>query len=395
MNNIITIVKKELARFFGDRRLVFTTVIMPGLLIYLMYSLMGEGMMKELTTSDDYVAKAYVANMPEELREFMGDMNIEWEDWNGDAADADRVLQEIADGEKDLLVYFPKNFMADVAAYDMDGKAPNVEIYFSSEKSDSYTTESRLQRFFTAYEETLVNKYDVNAGLGEGTFGSYDRGSETGMMGKMLSGILPLLIMTFIFSGCHGVAPESIAGEKERGTIATLLVTPVKRSAIALGKVISLSIIAVLAGLSSFLGSILSLPKMMGGNVDVSMISYNASDYGLLLVVILSTVLVMVSIISIISANAKSVKEATTMMAPFMIVVMLISILPMLGMEFGGTYAFLIPLLNSVRSMTGIFGFQMDLKFCLLTILVNLVASGALVAALTKMFDNENIMFGK
>ena len=56
MNNIMTIIKKELARFFGDRRLVFTTVIMPGLLIYLMYTLMGEGMMKQLTTAVDYVA---------------------------------------------------------------------------------------------------------------------------------------------------------------------------------------------------------------------------------------------------------------------------------------------------------------------------------------------------
>ena len=71
MNNIVTIIKKELARFFGDKRLVFTTVIMPGLLIFLMYSLMGEGMMKQLTTEEDYVAKGYVVNMPSELEPMM------------------------------------------------------------------------------------------------------------------------------------------------------------------------------------------------------------------------------------------------------------------------------------------------------------------------------------
>ncbi len=241
----------------------------------------------------------------------------------------------------------------------------------------------------------MVNKYDVNAGMGEGVFGKYDMASDAGIIGKMLSGLLPMLIMTFIFSGCSGVAPESIAGEKERGTIATLLVTPVKRSALALGKVISLSIIALLAGVSSFLGTILSLPKMMGDEVDLNVVSYSISDYLLLLVVIISTVLVMVSIISIVSASAKSVKEATTMMAPFMIGVMLISILPMLGADIGGKAAYAIPLFNSVKAMSAIFGFKTDIVMALVSVGVNLVATGLLVTVLTKMFDNENVMFGK
>ena len=399
MNNIVTIIKKELARFFGDKRLVFTTVIMPGLLIFLMYSLMGEGMMKQLTTEEDYVAKGYAVNMPSELEPMMQGLNIDWETWDGKGEEKkDEILKAIADGEKDLLLYFPEGFMTEMAAYDLQtakGAAPNVEIYYSSEKSNSYTTVSKLQNFFEAYEESMVNKYDVNAGMGEGTFGAYDQASETGILGKMLSGLLPMLIMTFIFSGCQGVAPESIAGEKERGTIATLLVTPVKRSALALGKVISLSVIALMAGVSSFLGTIFSLPKMMGNEVNFDAMTFGASDYVLLFVVIVSTVLVMVSIISIISANAKSVKEATTMMAPFMIAVMLISILPMLGMDIGGKAAYLIPLFNSVKVMTGIFGFNTDLTMAMVTVGVNLVATGVLVTVLTKMFGSENVMFGK
>lgn len=395
MNNIMTIIKKELARFFGDRRLVFTTVIMPGLLIYLMYTLMGEGMMKQLTTADDYVAKAYVVNMPEDVKMMASSLRMEWEDWDGNPADKERVLKEIEEGEKDLLVYFPENFTADVEAYNMENKAPNVELYYNSEKSNSQTAYQMMQSFLTGYEETMVNKYDVNAGMGEGVYGKYDMASDAGIVGKMLSGLLPMLIMTFIFSGCSGVAPESIAGEKERGTIATLLVTPVKRSALALGKVISLSIIALLAGVSSFLGTILSLPKMMGDEVDLNAVSYSISDYLLLLVVIISTVLVMVSIISIVSASAKSVKEATTMMAPFMIGVMLISILPMLGADIGGKAAYAIPLFSSVKAMSAIFGFKTDLVMALVSVGVNLVATGLLVTVLTKMFDNENVMFGK
>ena len=69
--------------------------------------------------------------------------------------------------------------------------------------------------------------------------------------------IMPMLMVSFLFSGSMGVAPEAIAGEKERGTMATLLVTPINRAHIAIGKILSLSVIALLSGLSSFLGVIL------------------------------------------------------------------------------------------------------------------------------------------
>ncbi len=394
MNNMITIIKKELARFFGDRRLVFTTVIMPGLMIFVMYTFMGKGLMKELSTSDDYVAKAYAVNMPEELRTMTKGLQVEWEDWDGNPGEQERILQEIADGEKDGLIYFPENFMEDMYAYNMgDEPAPNIEIYYNSEKSNSLTFFNNMRSFFTAYEETMVNKYDVNAKTG--IYGSYDQATENGLLGKMLSGLLPMLIMVFIFSGCQSVAPESIAGEKERGTIATLLVTPMKRSALALGKVISLSLIALMAGVSSFLGTILSLPNMMGDEMEFSAMSYTITDYLLLLAVIISTVLVIVAIISMISANATSVKEATTAMAPFMLVIMVISILPMMGMESKSAITYFIPLYNSIQAMTGIFGFQANVGLSLLAVGINLVAAGALTYALTKMFGSEKVMFSR
>lgn len=394
MNNMMTIIKKELARFFGDKRLVFTTVIMPGLMIYILYSFMGQGFMKEFQTADDYVAKAYAVNMPQEIGMMFEGMQVEFENWSGDEADKDRIMQEITEGEKDGILYFPENFMEEMQAYEMGADpAPNIEIYYNSEKSNSLTFFNTMRSFFTAYEETMVNKYDINAK--QGVFGDYDRASENGMMGKMLSGLLPMLIMTFIFSGCQSVAPESIAGEKERGTIATLLVTPVKRSALALGKVISLSLIALMAGISSFLGTILSLPKMMGDEVDISVVSYGISDYGLLLCVILSTVLVMVAIISIISAYAKSVKEATTAMAPFMLVIMVISILPMMGMESKSMITYFVPIYNSVQAMTGIFAFKANLGLCMAAVCVNVIAAGILTMVLTKMFGSEKVMFSK
>jgi len=121
--------------------------------------------------------------------------------------------------------------------------------------------------------------------------------------------LFPMLLMTFIFSACTSLAPESISGEKERGTLTTLLVTPVRRSEIAIGKILALSILALLCGLSSFTGTALSLPKLMamsGDDVGVNVNVYHVQDYALLLMIVLCSVLLIISLISVVSAYAKN-----------------------------------------------------------------------------------------
>ena len=63
-NSIFTIVKKEFTRFFGDKRLVFTTILMPGIVVYVMYTLVGNIMKNEFTSAENFVASGYVQNMP-------------------------------------------------------------------------------------------------------------------------------------------------------------------------------------------------------------------------------------------------------------------------------------------------------------------------------------------
>lgn len=387
--DMFTIIKKEFARFFGDKRLVFTTVLMPGLLIYFIYTFMGEGMMKEFATDDSYVAEAYVQNMPEELSPILKEMSAEWTEVS--AEEAEGVKEKLSNKEADVLVVFPKEFAADIDAYDVTAGevAPNVEIYYNSTESESAKMYSMVVSVLDAYEASMANKFDVNAGET-----SYDMASEKDIAGQLFAMILPMLLMTFLFSGCMSVAPESIAGEKERGTIATLLVTPMKRSALALGKIISLSCIALLSGASSFLGTMLSLPSLTGGEVDTSV--YTMTDYALLLGIILSTVLVLVALISIISAFAKSIKEASTAVSPLMILIMLISLTPMFGGDGTKTISmFLVPLYNSVQCIHGVFAFTYEPMQMVVTMIVNLVTAGVLAWILTRLFNSEKVMFSK
>ncbi|MGN0484725.1 MAG: ABC transporter permease [Lachnospiraceae bacterium] len=397
-NNILTIIKKEFARFFGDKRLFVTTVILPGLLIYVIYSFMGQGMMDQFTTDEDTVYEVEAQNMPSFLKEDLKKANFSIKDV--DAAKDNEDKKRIKDQKLDLYVVFPDSFEENVDAYDAKTTteaAPNVEVYYNSVSTESQSAYSIIVDALDTYEATMINKFDVNRGDVQ-----YDMATNEDTMGKFFSMMLPFLMLTFLYSGCVAVAPESIAGEKERGTIATLLVTPMKRSHLAIGKIVSLSVIGLLSGCSSFIGTILSMPKLLGTagageEVTSSAMSsaavYRPSDYVLLLFVILTTVLVLISAISILSALAKSVKEAGTAISPLMILVMIVGVTSMMSNGAPKNPAlYLIPLYNSVQCMNGIFGFNISMTNIVITIVANVVYSLLMAGILAKLFDSEKIM---
>ena len=390
-NNIYTIFRKEMARFFKDKRLVLTTIILPGLMIFIMYTFMGNMMRNQFGVDADYVAKVYVKNLPESISPRLEGSQFEVKKVEGDIGESKKL---VADKDIDLAINFPENFDKEVAEYKTgEGAAPQVEIYYNSANEESQAAYNKVYDILGKYETELSNKFDVNAN--EKT--SYDLANKEDMTGKLFGSLLPMILIIFIWSGCMSVTPESIAGEKERGTIATLLVTPMSRQALALGKILALSIIAFLSGVSSFVGTFASLPAMYQGmESGVNTAFYGAKDFAYLFIII-STIILMVAVISVLSAFAKSVKEATTLISPLMVVIMVMTFLPMFSKGDSETpiTLFLLPIYNSILCMNKIFTFSYSNVDVLIAVAANIVYTGVLVLVLTKMFDSEKIMFSK
>ena len=395
-NNTWTIIKKEFARFFGDRQLLFTSVIMPGLLIYIIYSLMGSGMTKMATEGANELVIVRVENLPESVAPL-------WEDLPATALLQQPIAQEDIENleNKDLnevLVRFPEGFDELVANYSSESgeAAPNVEIYYNSANNASSRVYNILEGTLSAYEDQLSNRFDINRADKEET--QFDMANQDDVLGSILSKLIPMLILMMLFSGVMAIAPSSIAGEKERGTIATLLVTPMRRNELALGKVVSLSGMALLSGISSFIGIVLSLPKMIhadAAGIELGL-NYTTADYAVLLITILATVLIMASVVSMLSALAKDVKNAGTMIVPFMLVVMFCGLTPMFQ---NGTpeslTAYLIPFYNSIQVMTATFAHEMKWLPVIVMLASNVAYTGIAVWGLTRMFNSEKVMFSK
>ena len=396
-NNTWTIIRKEFARFFGDRQLVFTAVIMPGLLIYLIYSLMGVGIKNMATEGADDVVTVRVENLPQNVAPILSSLDSSIVLLQQPVSQAD--IDALSDKEINVvLMRFPADFDNLIASYEPQSgiPAPNVEIYYNSANNASDRVFNMLQSALSAYEDGMANRFDINRADEEGQ--SFNQASDDQVVGDILSKLIPMLIIMMLFSGTMAIAPSAIAGEKERGTIATLLVTPMKRSELALGKIVSLSSIALLSGLSSFIGIALSLPKMIsagGDGVDIPF-NYTTGDYVALLLVILASVLIMASAVSLLSALAKDVKNAGTMITPFMLVIMLAGLLPMFQTSTPDNLAvYLIPFYNSIEVMTDVFAHSLHWTPVLITLAANIVYTGIAVFGLTRMFNSEKIMFSK
>lgn len=388
MKNILTVIKKEFSRFFRDKRLVLT-LILPGVLIYFIYSFLGDGILSNVGgTDENYVCQVYTVNMPDAFKTpFESLEKMQLHEISADEADEHR--QAVADQEEDLLVVFPENFEEDYNAVlaGTSTELPRVNVYYNTVRTEGTQAYTLFAGVLSVFQQQVTPYFlsDVQ-----------DLASEKDMTGMIFSMIAPMLVLMFLFSGCMAVAPESIAGEKERGTLATMLVTPVRRSHIAAGKIIALSTLSLLSGLCSFLGIILSLPKLMGAAGSLSAAVYTIGDYAMLLGIVLSSVLVIVALVSVVSAFAKSVKEATAMIGPLMILVMLLGVSTMFSSGSTGSYLwYLIPLYNSARAMNGVFSFAASPVAVLITVVINVVAAVGLAFLLAKMFDSEKIMFNK
>lgn len=382
MNNILTVIKKEFARFFKDKRLVIGTLLLPGVLIFVLYTLLGS-VFYDPNESYSVLVVHPSASFSALFGEYDSFSLAEIAEDEEEAA-----KERVKSGEADLLVVLPENFDELLASGGTSpvGQAPNVEIWYDSSSVSSSSAYGTVVSLLDALEDSVSNRFDVNISAG----GDLTTAQEA--EASYYAMLLPFLILTFLYSGCMGIAPESIAGEKERGTIATLLVTPIKRSQLVIGKIASLSVLSALSAISSFIGTFLAMPRLMGGNIGDAFAAYSAGQFVALFAVMLSAVLIIVSLISIISAYAKSVKEAASLSVPLMILVMLVGLSTMFFTP-ASPAVFFIPIYNCVQVMAQIFSLRFSALSLLITLASNLVYIALLVWALTKMFKSEKVIF--
>lgn len=389
MKKIWIIIKKELMRFFTDRR-VLVGLLMPGILIFIIYSFMGDAIINQMESESAY--NVALMNAPQEFN-FVNDTEVYEINIITVNNNKEDVITKIKEQEIDLFIVYEEDFYNKMLAYDSSSGtlAPQIEMYFNSASMTSSTMYQYYQSMLMSIEGQIANKFDINA-LDD----IYDLASDEDITAQVLTSIFPFLLLTLLFSGSMSVCSTAIAGEKERGTMSTLLVTPTKRTHIVIGKVVALSITALVSAGASFIGLIVSIPKLIGSEIDVSLNIYNSGSYLAIFGVLISTVLLFTALLSIISTYAKSVKEASSLAVPVMMIVMVVGATTLMSTSAQtNQIMYLIPVYNSVQCIIGVFSMSLNYTCFIITILSNIVYVCICVFILAKMFNSERVMFSK
>ena len=157
-NVILTIFKKELARFFKDKRTLIA-LLLPGILLYVIYSIMGGAMSDAFAPDEEYIPKISAVALPDSIGAICGVSGIVVEAI--DVNDVEVCKQAVADSEIDLVLVFPNDFDVSIA----DGTSiPNVEIYYNSSSTNSTAAYQTMVAVLDAYESMMANKFDINLG---------------------------------------------------------------------------------------------------------------------------------------------------------------------------------------------------------------------------------------
>lgn len=210
--------------------------------------------------------------------------------------------------------------------------------------------------------------------------------------GKALGTMLPYFITILLFAGAMGIGTDMIAGEKERGTMASLLVSPVKRNAIVLGKVFSLMAISGISSVIYVGAMVVAMPKVMGGADAGFDVSLTAAQIAMLAVLMVALAFFYSAIIVVVSVFAKTVKEANTYVMPAYMLILIVGMITMFTNKEPEFSSFCVPIYNSALVLQGILSGEVTMAQYGITLGMTIVLGLALCGIIVKAFESEKVM---
>ncbi len=403
MYGIKAIVSKELRRVFKDKKMIMSLFVLPVILVVGLFSLIGMLVKAQMDDVQEHEPVVYIMNAPDSFISFaqaaglMGYTVID-----SDEKQLEDAKAGLYDALTDLVIVFPDGFEAQVTkgidALDSI-QTPSVELFYNP--SEDYSAQARevYMAYLDSYRQMLLGSRFGNYAAVE-MFGINDNliQDEDKAAGKMLGTMLPYFITMLIFASAMSLGVDMIAGEKERGTLAAMLLSPIKREQIVLGKVFSLSILAVMSAAVYIISMLIAFPMMMKnvGDGDVlsgMSVNFTGAQIAQIVILMIGVVLLYVSIICMVAVFARNVKEASSYISPVYILVIVAGMITMYSSADGVLYKYLIPVYGSSMAFKDILTREITMPDFLATTISTYAVAAILVCIMTKAFNSEKVMF--
>ncbi|MBN2830420.1 MAG: CPBP family intramembrane metalloprotease [Candidatus Cloacimonetes bacterium] len=389
------IFRKEILEVFRDKRTMFTVILLPMILYPIIFIGVSTVMMRQTVKIQKQGADInLVYNVQPENQESIN-LLIQ-------AIQEDGTLR-VSTMPADYV--FPEDAKPDITITVRDSLTASntwvflTDVLYDNTQDSSEMAQNKVSKIVGEVEKKVTTQRLAKIGVGDEylnlfRYKAISIASDTQNYGKLLGTYLPYLLMMLIVTGGAVVATDLIAGEKERKTLETLLISAAKRNEIVLGKyltIITMSGINVVVNLFSISVSMkymLSSAGMNGSNMNIPIMSFVYILFALLPLITLFSALLLS-----ISTFARNIKEAKSYESPLMMLAMfggMVSMFP--GIELNAGLA-MIPVVNVSLLMKEILMGNFILPHFLMTVGSILVLDVIAILVTVKLFNSESILF--
>ena len=400
-NTVFSLYKKEMLDIFRDKKTMIIMVLVP---LFLYPAMMLGTLLIMSNISQESLEKTYQVGIVA-------------------SEEAEAVEALLLDGEDDYEYFFETTVYDDAKTCEqalIDGQIHAFiqitdgedgrkiyEVGTVSSVMDSVTSGGYIKEILGGYRDSLRND------LLEEQFGDYEEilnpilieGKDLATIeesaGSIFGYIIPFMLITSVLMGAVYPAIDVTAGERERGTLETMMTLPVKNSEMMFSKFMAVSTVAVMSAflnlLSMFLMGLYMYDSMQLATTafgDMNLLQFIPSVIALLVCMPIFAMFASAVCLSI-CIFAKSFKEANNYSTPILLVFMFASMAGMLPNITLDAKTSLIPIVNVSLFIKAVFELKFEWEYIVLVLLSNVVYSVVAVVLMSKLFSSEDVLFGE
>lgn len=390
---------KEFKELLRDRKTLFFMIALPFLIFPLIFGGVAYVTKQAIDEAENKVLK-YALIGGEFAPEIVEQMQHPDKFERVDIGAEQDYATLIKDDTVDFVLVIPDNYSTDVLA---TGQA-KLKLYLNDAGLNSVykrvneIVQQQADKFqMAAFAVLGLDEMQQTALLEPIDLEKVDTADERENWGEKIGGMLPYILFILCFQGAMFPATDIGAGEKERGTLETLLISPIERNKIVLGKFLTIAFAGVMTALitvasMAIWGTVLSQGFAIQFVADF-MAQIGVIDFVLMFLMLVPVVAIFAAVLLSISIYARSFKEAQSYMGPLAILVIIPAMLALLpGVELKGGWAWA-PLVNVALAMKELVKGTMD-YFQLIAIFGSTVIfAGVLIAFCIYWFKQEKVLF--
>ncbi|MBL7014360.1 MAG: ABC transporter permease [Candidatus Marinimicrobia bacterium] len=342
------IFKKELKDILRDRRTIMMMIVFPLLLAPALITVVSKVQMMQMKKAQEkklklhFIGKEYAPNL---YQDFVSSERIIMIPY----LQKDSIQHYIQDEFIDAVIEVSSHYNLALG----QNKKASIKVYFKG--SDSMgITKKRVEQIIKERERFIINERMARLHLDIDIMDAFeidrvDISSSQEKIGKAAGGFLPYIFIIFGFMGAMYPGLDLGAGEKERGTLETILSSPASRFDIVMGKFLVVLSAAIATSFIAIGGLYLAVQQFPDIPVEILQVIQDVLSLKVFLMIMGLVIPVSAffsAIILSLSIYAKSFKEAQSIVAPLNIIIIFPAIIGTLpGIELNHTTA-LIPVLN-------------------------------------------------